>query len=678
MLHVKLPEEFPHRVQTIENTWIPMRDGTRLAARIWLPEGAARDPVPAVLEYIPYRKRDMKRTRDERMHGYFSGYGYACVRVDLRGSGDSEGVLEGEYLETELADGEDVLAWIAGQPWCSGRVGMIGISWGGFNALQIAARRPPQLQAVVSVCASDDRYASDIHFMGGCLLNDNLSWASTMFAYNSMPPDPEVVGERWRKLWFQRLEGSGLWLHNWMQHQTRDDFWRHGSVSEDYGAIQCPVFAVSGWADGYSDPVFRLVEHLKAPVRGLIGPWSHVYPHLGVPGPAIGFLQECVRWWDQWLKGEDTDVMTEPALRVWMQQSVPPQTDYEVRPGRWVGEPSWPSPGIGEHRYQLAPGRILFPGIEPHREDPVTVQSPLSVGLFAGKWCSYKGAPDFPYDQREEDGGSLVFDSPPLGSEMEILGGPVLEVTLAVDRPTAMLAVRLSDLAPDDTATRVTYGLLNLCHRDGPDRPSSLPPGVPVQIRVKLNDLAQSLPAGHRIRLGLSTSYWPQAWPPPEPVRLTVFPTRSALILPVRERRDSEDAALRPFGRPESAEPSHRTILEGERRNWIVTRDLGDGEARLHVVNHDGVYRLGDIGLTVERRTDEWYRYQEHDFDSVEGEVTSVYGVSRGDWDVRTETRTVMRSTPEAFQIHATLDAFEGKTRVFTRIWNESVPRTFL
>ncbi len=678
MPHVKRPKDFPHRVQTIENTWIPMRDGTRLAARIWLPEEAERNPVPAVLEYIPYRKRDVKRTRDDRMHGYFSGYGYACVRVDLRGSGDSEGVLEDEYLETELADGEDVLAWIAGQPWCSGRVGMIGISWGGFNALQLAARRPPQLQAVVSVCASDDRYQSDIHFMGGCLLNDNLSWASTMFAYNSMPPDPEVVGERWRKLWLQRLEGSGLWLHNWMQHQTRDDFWRHGSVSEDYGAIQCPVFAVSGWADGYSDPVFRLVEHLEAPVRGLIGPWSHVYPHQGVPGPAIGFLQECVRWWDQWLKGVETGVMAEPALRVWMQESVPPQTDYEVRPGRWVGEPSWPSPEIHQHRYQLAPGRILFPGTEPHREDPISVRSPLSVGLFAGKWCSYKGAPDFPYDQREEDGGSLVFDSPPLESEMEILGGPVLEVTLAADRPTAMLAVRLSDLAPDDTATRVTYGLLNLCHRDGPHRPRSLPPGEPVQIRVKLNDLAQSLPAGHRIRLALSTSYWPQAWPPPEPVRLTVFPTKSALILPVREHGDTEDAALRPFERAESAEPSHRTILEGERRNWIVTRDLGHEEARLHVMNHDGVYRLGDIGLTVERRTDEWYRYQEHDFGSVEGEVRSVYGLSRGDWEVRTETRTVLRSTAEAFQIHATLDAFEGNARVFTRIWNESVPRTFL
>ncbi|MCH5375647.1 MAG: CocE/NonD family hydrolase, partial [Planctomycetes bacterium] len=227
-----------------------MRDGARLAGRLWLPEDAEAEPVPAILEYIPYRKRDFTRHRDSVMHPYVAAHGYACLRVDLRGSGDSDGILTDEYLEQELDDGLDVIAWLAEQTWCTGKVGMIGISWGGFNGLQIAALRPPALAGVISLCSTDDRYADDIHHMGGCLLSDNLSWASVMFAYNSLPPDPEIVGPRWREMWHRRLEGSGLWLETWLRHQRRDAYWRHGSISEDYAAVRCPVMAVSGWADG--------------------------------------------------------------------------------------------------------------------------------------------------------------------------------------------------------------------------------------------------------------------------------------------------------------------------------------------------------------------------------------------------------------------------------------------
>jgi len=271
--------EFPRRVQIEEHLWITLPDGVRLAARLWRPEDALDGPVPAILEYIPYRKRDSTRDRDDRMHHYLAGHGYACLRVDLRGSGDSEGVLQDEYLQQELDDGVEVIRWLAGQPWCNGQVGMIGISWGGFNALQIAALRPPALKAVVSVCSTDDRYADDVHHMGGCLLGDNLSWASTMFAYNSLPPDPELVGENWREAWFRRLEGSGLWLEQWLRHQRRDGYWKHGSICEDWSAVQCPVMAVSGWADGYSNAVFRMLAHLQVPRMALVGPWGHKYPH---------------------------------------------------------------------------------------------------------------------------------------------------------------------------------------------------------------------------------------------------------------------------------------------------------------------------------------------------------------------------------------------------------------
>src|SRR6056297_2192765 len=198
---MRIVRDFPHKILVLENEWIPMPDGVRLAARIWLPESARSTPVPAILEYIPYRKRDSMRSRDTQIYTYFAGHGYAGVRVDIRGSGDSQGVLEDEYLARELEDGMGILNWLEKQPWCNGRVGIMGISWGGFNGLQLASMRPRQLGAIITACSTDDRFADDVHRMGGCLLGDNLSWASTMFAYNSCPPDPEIVGEKWREMW---------------------------------------------------------------------------------------------------------------------------------------------------------------------------------------------------------------------------------------------------------------------------------------------------------------------------------------------------------------------------------------------------------------------------------------------------------------------------------------------
>ena len=242
------------KVREIENVFIPLKDGTKLAARIWLPVDAEKNPVPAILEYLPYRKRDGTAPRDALTHPYFAAHGYAGVRVDIRGTGESDGVLMDEYLKLEQDDCLEVLAWIAWQPWCTGKCGMIGISWGGFNGLQVAARRPPSLKAVISLCSTDDRYADDVHYMGGSLLVDNFSWASMMFSLQTYPPDPLLVGEQWRKMWLERLEKLPLLIDNWLKHQRRDAYWKHGSVCENYADITAAVYAVGGWADGSPTP----------------------------------------------------------------------------------------------------------------------------------------------------------------------------------------------------------------------------------------------------------------------------------------------------------------------------------------------------------------------------------------------------------------------------------------
>jgi len=666
----------PYEVEETEHLWIPMSDGIHLAARLWRPVGAEREPVPGVLEMIPYRKRDLTAQRDSMNHPYMAGHGYACLRVDLRGSGDSEGILTDEYLERELCDAEEVLAWMAAQPWCTGRTGMMGISWGGFNALQVAARRPPGLGAIITVCSSDDRYADDVHYMGGCLLSDNLSWASTMFAYTSCPPDPAIVGDRWRELWFDRLQHSGLWLEEWLRHQRRDAYWQHGSVKEDYSAIDCPVLAVSGWADGYSNAVFRLLAELHVPARGLIGPWSHKYPHLGQPGPPIGFLQEAVTWWDHWLKDKsDNGAMDGPALTIWMQDTVRPATTYKHRPGRWVGAPSWPSPRIVETRYPLGRNRIAGPGQTPMSSPELTVQSPLSVGQFAGKWCSYNAPPDMPYDQREEDGGSMIFDSDRLPERLEVLGAPRVELVLSADRPVAQVAVRLSDVAPDGEATRVSYGICNLTHYNGSDAPQPLEPGERHRVTVQLNGMAQAFPAGHRLRLSLSTSYWPLVWPPPESVLLTVDPGASCLVLPVRPVGVDAADKVPSFEEAEAATPIVVTQVQPGKQLWNVSRNLVDLSAALTVVKDLGVVHIRDIDLKVTRRVTECYSFVGRDFSSVRGEADWTMGFERGDWQVRTTTKTVLTSTPTDFHLYAELDAYEGEQRVMSKTWDTTIPR---
>ncbi len=654
---MKVVTAFPRRVREIEHCWIPMPDGCRLAARIWLPEDAEHAPVPAVLEYIPYRKRDFTRTRDEPMHHWFAGHGYAAVRVDVRGSGDSDGVLADEYAEEELADGVAVIAWIAEQPWCTGAVGMIGKSWGGFNVLQIAARRPRALRAVISVCASDDRYADDAHYMGGCLLNENLTWGSVLLAVSALPPDPALVGEGWRDTWLARLDHAVPFPEVWLRHPRRDVYWRRGSVCEAPERITCPVYAVGGWADAYTNAVPRLLAGLVVPRKGLVGPWGHVYPHTGVPGPAIGFLQEALRWWERWLAGVDSGVMEDVFYRVWSG-------------ARWVAEDAWPSPRIRPRRWALNPGRL---DDAPRPEARIAWCSPQSVGAAAGDWCAFGDEGDLPGDQRDDDAASLTFDSAPLVEPLEILGAPVVVLDVAVDRPRAFVAVRLNEVHPSGASTRVTYGLLDLMHRTGHEDLLPLVPGRRYRVRVVLNDVAHVFAPRSRLRLALSTAYWPVAWPSPEPVELTLFSGASVLELPARPPR-AEDDRLPRFADAEGAPPAAYTEL----RPWSVERTLErdevTGEVAQTIVS-EGAGRLDAIGLELEQSTTRRFRIRDDDPLWARAEVEQRMGLRRGTWAVRVETRTRLEATRTEFELRARLDAFEGDTLVRARRWDRRIAR---
>jgi putative CocE/NonD family hydrolase len=663
--------DFPHPVRVIENVFIPMPDGTRLAAKLWLPEGAG--PVPAILEYLPYRKHDGTRTRDNGMHMYLAGHGYACVRVDIRGTGESDGLITDEYTVQEQTDGCEVIGFIADQDWCDGQVTMYGISWGGFNGLQIAALQPPALKTIITVGSTDDRYATDIHWVGGCLSKDNFDWSATMMSSNDLPPDPAIVGDRWRDLWQARLEQNAPWIIEWLRHQRRDDYWKQGSVCEDFSRIRIPVYAVSGWADNYSESVPRLLAGLSVPCRGLIGPWAHSYPHDVAVEPAIGWLQEVLRWCDHWMKGRDTGIMDEPLYRVWMQEHVPPKTCYLERLGRWVGEDQWPSPRIEMRHLALNPGGQL--GAMPASPAPAVICSPLWVGLGAGEVGRYGEDAEWPGDQREDDGGSLVFVSEPLPERLEILGAPLVRLSFSADKPQALVCARLNDVAPNGQSTRVTVGLLNLTHRDSHEHPTALTPGQTHHATVEMDDIAHVFPAGHRIAVSLSTSYWPIAWPSPELATLRVDCGISQLVLPVRPPH-AEDAALRPFDPPEAAPQTPSTsapvATTTPRR---VTRDLLSGRMQVDFPRWTYQTEMPDIGQTHGSAGSVIYEIT--DGDPLSATMTTDYKatVIRADTMITHHSTGTLTCDATHFTVAMQLRVYERDEQVFARDWHERIPR---
>lgn len=669
--------EFPNNIKKLPHIRIPMSDGKELAATIWMPEDAEEKPVPAILEYIPYRKNDFTAIRDSVRHPYFAGHGYASIRVDIRGSGDSDGILQDEYLKQEHDDALDVLDWITEQPWSAGSVGMIGKSWGGFNGLQVAARKHPALKTIITLCSSDDRYGDDVHYRGGNVLaSDMLWWASTMFVYNARPQDPEVVGESWRDNWLDRLENTPPFVEEWMRHQRRDEYWKHGSICEDYSDIEIPVFAVSGWQDGYTNAVFRLLENLPNESKGLIGPWAHEFPEVATPEPNIGFLQECLRWWDQWLKGKDTGIMDEPKLITWIQNSELPEVTYDKRPGKWVGDNEWPTSTVNGKKLWLNEGELSF---ETQTENhPVSVPSVQEHGFYSGVFCPFGEPGDLPADQNLENGKSVVFTSEPLNESMDLLGQPMFHAAISSDQENALLAVRLSAKAPTGESTLISWGMLNLNHLDSHEHPKPLVPGKQYTISIPMDVLGQNIPEGHQLEVALSPTYWPQAWPSPKPVTLTVHTgDQTYMELPVRTPQPEDETCGDHFQVPETAQVIEKEVLRKEQRTREVRHDTVNGNWKLEDYSDEGERKLFTNGVEHGSKNKNTFAIKENDPLSATVTCEWELKVGRGAWQTKLETFSEMASDETTFYLVNTMIAYENDEKVFEKTWKTDIPRDF-
>ncbi|MFJ4929448.1 CocE/NonD family hydrolase [Streptomyces sp. NPDC088736] len=761
---------FPYET-THEDLWIPLADGTRLYARMWRPR--TEEPVPALLEYLADRLSDSTAPRDAQRHPWYAGHGYASVRVDARGHGNSEGVPAGAET-TEPADGVEVVHWLAARPWCAGRVGMFGISRGGDISLRVAARAPEPLKAVVTVCPADDGFGPGVGTgpdrAGDALLTTGAhARAAAALARAARPPDPAYVGEAmWRGLWTDRLEAVDRFIRTGPPHPAQgvhggDGNGEDGAGDEgrggtpgDLSAIRAAVLAVGGWHDPHRDAVLRLVQDLPPDrVRGLIGPWSHQYPDQDrSPGPAIGFLQETLRWWDHWLgrpgtpaptapatsapadRDPDPDghagagavadpvaiavavaepdavadlsvnpdpapdpvadpapdanpdpdqdpapdpnprtpagtgagsVMSEPLLRSYVMDAHPPATAYPVLSGRWVGDTAWPSP-------------LVTPVTHPLRGAPVLVRSPQHTGVDAGRFRPAGDDADLPPDQREEDARSACFEFEVPG-ETWILGSPCVRLRLTLHAARGQVIARVCDVAPDGSSTLVTRGALIMSARNGRDQVTRRVPGTTEDVRLDLAAIGYAVPPGHRIRLALSSTYWPWIWPEPgSEAGFTLDPSASSLELPVRARESDTTIT---FAEPQHSVPlgvASAPTLDEPRPEQRVVHDVAKDEWCLEAVPHHHGTRVHPDGLAHTEEGLETYSVREADPLTARARSSWSVRLHRaeppGAWDARVEVRSEVTCEHDDFIASGELLCKDGDEVVFHRTWERRIPRT--
>jgi predicted acyl esterase len=647
-----------------EQAWIPLRDGVRLAATLYMPEGARPgERFPALLEYLPYRKDDGTAARDFALHAYFARHRYVTARVDIRGTGRSEGrPPDREYSEQEQQDGLEVIAWLARQPWSTGKVGMFGISWGGFNSIQHAMRRPPELRAILAIEATDDLFQDDIHFIDGLMHVDE--YELSMDLQPALSPSPDYpLDEAILEARFDNPPWSLLY-----KRQQRDGaFWGRASLNRRYDAIDIPVFLIGGWLDGYRDSVPRMLQRVKTPVKAIIGPWNHDFPDQAVPGPTIEWRHEAVRFWDHWLKGRDTGIKDEPRLAVYMRHWHPPDPNLQEIPGEWRWESGWPPRDSRDATYYLAPDHALRPA--PPSAASHDLRYVPSAGAEAGFWWG-----ELTPDQRPADAFSLVYDTAPLEEDVAILGFPRALLRASATAPLAHWFARLSDVAPDGSVTLVTGAGLNGAHRESAEHPEPLEPGRVYPLEIEMHVTSWIFPRGHRIRLAVSNSMWPMIWPTPHPMTTSLHlggEGGSRLVLPVVPR----ESAARPRFLPPEPNPSPLGVRSSG-STWpgqhAVRRDVGRAATRVEWSGAEATeYPWGRL-TDSERLT----------YDVTDNDPARAFISGQADTSVALAGRVLtwrgalqVRSDATNFYYQHRRELLKDGVVVRERTWEETIPR---
>ncbi len=657
------PQEYP--VSIDRRVFVPMDDGARLCLTVYRPDSDLDGPYPTIVESLPYRKDDAFYSADWPTYAYLAQRGFAGVRIDIRGTGASTGIIEDEYVAREQHDTLTVFDWLETQEWCNGALGMWGVSWGGFSALQTAMLRPRQLKAIAPVHATHDRFACDVHYTGGSLhAQEQVDWPPSMVLCNALPPDPDIFGPRWFEEWMDRLERTPQWPGIWLRHQKRDDYWLHGSPSADYESIQCPTLLIGGWVDGYVDGMLALAENLTCPTRTVIGPWGHFRPATGCPSPTLDHLDLLARWFGHHLRGDDNDVMDLAPVTLFIRTGAPydgptrPPFDQPPTPGHWRAEDAWPPPDTELLTVDLTAMR---------HEGQLDWSGPQWVGSHAPAWDR---AGTGSTDSTRDDQHSVVFETLPLTGTLEILGTVQVEVTVTPDRPVGMVAARLLAVSPRGATHLITRGSRNLAFPEDLSRPRKITAGRPLTVRFPLLATSAVLEPGWSLRLSLSGADFPVVWPPGSPVVLAFDPARSRLLLPtVPARTESRLVQVPPSPPP----PSPPGLTGSDDAGFSLDRDGAKSSFTRHRFSTE--HQPERAGLTY--TSDETWTVSVEDDDPAstaaraEGEVT----MERPGWSVSTRASLELTADAGEFRLSIALTALHDGDVVFERRWADRIPR---
>ena len=657
---------------SIKEVWIPMEDGTLLAADIFFPDAqGGTDRYPVLLNYEPYRK-DESRSSNLAVFSYFLDHGYAVAAVDIRGTGRSQGVtIPYEYSDIELDDGEVVIDWLSKQEWSTGAVGMFGISWSGFNSIQMAMRNPPALKAFVAAMATDYLYAEDVHYMDGVMHTD--SWMMSHDLYNSQPGAPDfILDEDWLENRFNQKPS----VYAYMRQQRDGPWWDRASAVVQYEKIKVPGMHIGGWYDGYRNSLPRMLEHVDAPVKAIIGPWDHYWPHNAWPEPQMEWRHEAVRWYDQFLKGIDTGILDEPPFAVYVRNYYPPDPATPRIPGRWRWEDGWPiERSQTDTWFAHGDGNLSQESAE---EDSHTLDYIPSVGLEGGGPTMWWGS--ITPDQQPMDDHSLVYDSEPLTERFEILGRPVARLNVSADATRANWVVRISDVAPDGQVTQVAGAAFNGTHRSSAREPEDIVPGEVFPIDVELHFTSWVFQPGHKVRVAISNGMWPMLWPTRElfTSTLAIGGAEGARIelpvIPPTEERTPTWVEPQPNPRMPGFETIDSGNITGYAAITEIHTDSETGEAYGYATNSGASRRPWGI-----ERFEEEIEHRTHDENPANTSVTGRYALTQEleDRTLSFEQEVTFRSDADNFYLRFDRKLLVDGELHSENVWDEVIERDF-
>ncbi|MFG1610332.1 CocE/NonD family hydrolase [Actinoplanes sp. NPDC049265] len=527
------------------NVAVPMRDGVPLATDLWRPDGSG--PWPVLLARTPYGRTSTAHLGNPKLPDIrvLVDHGYLVVVQDVRGTGASPGLFEPHRFDRD--DTVDTLAWIAGQPWCDGNVGMWGASYMGFAQWQAAAQAPPALRAIAPTMTSADPYHA-WHSPQGAVAHGMLfNWSARMALANLLRPEHDGSSDRTdaavlrgaldRADAFQALpiaERDSLlrglpWLRDALAHPDHDGFWKNLTAWEDSAAVTVPALNVTGWYDVFAREVVRSYTTMRrgagsGPARDgqrlVIGPWGHgdgadlgVFPDrfFGFTGSAraAALTQTHLAFFDRWLRGR-AEADPGPRVRI-----------FVMGLDRWRDEDDWPLPGTRYDDYFLCGGGSANTSRgdgELHRSPPADDRSdtftydPHDPVPTAGGATLGFDRPAGPADQRGVEGRAdvLCYTGAPLEAPLEVTGHVALSVHISSNAADTDVTGKLVDVFPDGRAVILCEGLCRLRYRDSRSRPEPLEPGRIAEVTVDMGVTSNVFLPGHRVRLEVSSSDFPR------------------------------------------------------------------------------------------------------------------------------------------------------------------------